>query len=94
MLSRQGDARKQEKVLIMRNSNLAQSGWNVTNIFAAVAVGALLLTFFSGLGGGSIEIEEIGKRGESYFQDFDSTKAVSLEVTAFDAENARPMEFK
>ena len=60
MLSRQGDARKQEKVLIMSNSNLAQSGWNVTNIFAGVAVGALLLTFFGGLGGGSIEIEEIG----------------------------------
>ncbi len=78
----------------MSNSNLAQSGWNVTNIFAGVAVGALLLTFFGGLGGGSIEIEEIGKRGENYFQDFDSTMAVSLQVTAFDAEKGRPMEFR
>ena len=78
----------------MSNSNLAQSGWNTTLVFVGAALVALGVTLYGGLGGSSGEIEEIGRTGESYFEVFDSTKAVSLQVTAFDAKSARPLDFK
>jgi len=78
----------------MSNSNLAQSGWQTTGIFGGVAIVAILLTVFGGLGGAPDVIEDIGKRGELYFQDFDSTKAVSLTVTAVNSETANLMEFE
>ena len=78
----------------MSNSNLAQSGWNTTLVFVGAAIVVLGITLLGGIGGSSGEIEEIGRTGEPYFEVFDSTQAVSLQVTAFDPESASPLDFR
>ncbi|MBH58650.1 MAG: hypothetical protein CMJ82_15865 [Planctomycetaceae bacterium] len=78
----------------MSNSNLAQSGWTTTLALAGAALVTLGITLFGGFGGSSADIQELVKTGELYFEEFDSTKAVSLEVTAFDAESGKPQMFK